>query len=397
MKKRAFAFACAALFAACGDDGNNPHKIPDSKTADAITCTGVTGSALDYAGAGTTSMGGAMFWTGQLGTLDGDTLYYDLEFYQGYGDVSGNIDLSAAPQDSYDTCSVCVIAYTLNTDGSYKRAFFQSGGTVNIPTDPVAAKNLNATFTGLKFGEADPTTFTLNSGGACLTYADGTLMHDAVPNAWTCAHANYNSGGNCSCMCGAIDPDCTDATTGSTIDGCGTTVPANETCFRDMCTTRPTNDTCETATIVTVPTTAGSVMATGTTAGAKHDYNKDLDAATCTNDAPNYSLKGPDVVYQVTLLASTKYTFALSGIDSKNDPAIALVGPTTTGAAICNTGSTTATITGCVAGADANVAGMGETFDYTTAASPATQIYYVIVDSFSYNVGGPFTLTVTHD
>ena len=79
--------------------------------------------------------------------------------------------------------------------------------------------------------------------------------------------------------------------------------------------------------------------------------------------------------------------------------ASALVGPSGTFAtpdpAVCHTGSTTATITGCVAGADDNGNGMGETFDYTTNATTGAGYYYIIVDSFSYNIGGDFTLTVT--
>jgi hypothetical protein len=389
MKKRAFAFACV-LVAGCSSDGK-PHTIPDSKTTvDALVCTDVTGSALDYAGAGTTSMGGAIFFTGDLGTLDGDPLHYDMEFYQGYGDVSGNIDLSAAPQDSYDTCSVCVIAYTLNTDGSFKRAFFQSGGTMNITTDPVAAKNLNATFTGLKFTEADTSTLAINSNGACLAYADGTVTHDAVPNAWTCDHAKYNSGGSCGCMCGAIDPDCTDTQTA--IDGCTGAVACwqGTTCV----TTRPANDTCENAQALTTPVAGTPATANGTTIGALHDYNKNLDAATCTNEVQygsSFSLKGPDVVYKVTLTQGVPYTWKLSALDAKDDLAIAIVGPSAT-AAICNTGSTTMPITGCVAGADEAGAGADETVSYTPTA---TGVYYIIVDSYSYNIGGTFTITGT--
>jgi hypothetical protein len=219
-------------------------------------------------------------------------------------------------------------------------------------------------------------------------------MHDAVPNAWMgtgCERGKYNSGGACTCQCGVIDPDCTDT---ATLENCGN-VANTDACFRAMCVTAPKNDTCENAiTEVGATITIGPTGVTGTTAGAKHNYDKNLDEAKCTNVmADGYSQPGPDVAYRVALTQGVPYTVALSGLATNMDMSIALVGPaaSATDASVCQTG-TTNPITACVAGADAAFNGGAESFTYTPAA---TGTYFIIVDSWSYNVGGPFTLKVT--
>jgi hypothetical protein len=399
MKSKALVCVLVSSLFACGDDGNHVHQIPDSnKTPDATVCTGVTGSKLDYLGrrAASSTGGAAFFWEGELGTLDGGPLYYQIEFWDGIEpSLTGAIDLSMGNQTSYDTCAVCVLAYTLDMNGDFARAFFQTGGTVTLNQDPVAAKTLDATVSGLKLGEISLTDGTPLSGGACFDYADATLQHDAVPNAWmgtNCDRSKYYSGGNCTCGCGVIDPDCTDTTAAATIDNCNGTT--QDMCFikedrtNTECVTRPANDTCETA---ATALTLGTAV-TGTTAGAKHDYDKNLDEATCTNAvAYGYTVPGPDVVYQVQLTQGTLYTITLNGLNANIDLGVALVGPapTTNPASICKTGAPP--ITNCVGGKDDGGNGTAETFTYTPAA---TGLYYVIVDSWNYNVGGTFTLKV---
>jgi len=387
MKSKALVCVLLSSLLACGDDGGHVHQIPDSNGGhpDATVCSMVTGSALDYAGyrAPTAMSDAAIFWTGELGTIDGETLYYDLEFWDGIEpSLTGTIDLASGNQTGYDTCAVCVLGYTLDADGNIARAFFQSAGSINLAADPIASKNLNATFTGLKLVEISTSDSSPIAGGPCLDYADGTVMHDAVPNAWMgtgCERTKYNSGGNCTCGCAVVDPDCTDT---SVLENCTT----GNACFRAMCVTAPTTgDTCETA----VPIALGATGVTGTTAGAKHNYDKNLDEATCTNNAPNYSLPGPDVVYSVALTAGTTYTVTMT---SQSDMAVALLGPGT--ASICGTG-TTNPITTCKKGADADSAAAGgtETFQYTVPTG-GTGTYFIIVDSWNYNVGGPFTLKI---
>ena len=393
MNQRVLACLLASSLFACGDDGGHPHTIPDSNhPADALTCSTVAGSNLDYAGyrAATATADAAIFWTGELGMLDGSPLYYDLEFWDGIEpSLSGTLDLGSGNQTGYDTCAVCVLAYTLDADGNFARAFFQTAGSINLAADPIATKNLNATFTGLKLGEISLSDATPITGGACMDYTDGSVMHDAVPNAWTCQHGQYNSGGNCTCKCGVIDPDCTDT---ATLEGCTADVGTNA-CFRAMCVTAPTNDTCETAGTIAL----GATGVTGTTAGAKHNYDKGLEGATCTNVAPDYAQPGPDVVYRTTtnLAAGTTYTVTLSGLATNMDLSVALLGPLpgTTPEAICKTGNLVDPITTCVAGADAGLNGENETFTYTVPTG-GTGAYYLIVDSWNVNVGGVFTLKI---
>src|ERR1043165_2507726 len=127
MKTKALVCVLLSSLLACGDDGNHVHQIPDSNGnhADAQVCSMVAGSALDYAGyrAPTSMSDAAIFWTGELGTIDGETLYYDLEFWDGIEpSLTGTIDFSTGNQTGYDTCAVCVLGYTLDADGNIARA-----------------------------------------------------------------------------------------------------------------------------------------------------------------------------------------------------------------------------------------------------------------------------------
>jgi hypothetical protein len=103
-----------------------------------------------------------------------------------------------------------------------------------------------------------------------------------------------------------------------------------------------------------------------------------LEGATCTNEIQfDGGVPGGDVVYSVVLTANQAITVTLAGVSADYDPALAVVGPGTgaTPAAVCDA----MPITECVAGADANVGGMGETVNYTATTAGT---YYIIVDSF---------------
>jgi hypothetical protein len=321
---------------------------------------------------------GVIRWIGNTNEMiDGNPAVYQIAFYSGIDDpLTGTFDLTQGNQANYETCSVCVRVLTYDDTGTIVKRFYQNGGSLTLNQNPFTTKTLDATITNLSLEEvtidssahSDPV-----PGGTCLTYNGASWMHDFVPNAWTCQHGQYGSGGNCTCNCGIQDPDCE---VDHTLEGCTT----GNACWDGACVTAPTNDTCQTAgTALTLGTAV-----TGTTAGAKHNYNKDLDV--CTGNAPDYDQSGPDVAYQVALTQGVSYTVALTGVAMDADLGVSLVGP---GAAtICDANP----IATCVKGADQMGGGGSETFQYTPAT---TGTYFVIVDSFDPSVGGAFTLTVS--
>ena len=135
----------------------------------------------------------------------------------------------------------------------------------------------------------------------------------------------------------------------------------------------PPNDTCENATTLSV--NGGTTF--GTTHDATSNYNSGLE--TCTG----FTQAGPDVAYAISLNSSQTITVTLSAPDAGFDPSISLLGPGP--ASVCNAVPVT-----CLAGADANYAGGGESFMYTTSQAGT---YYIIVDS--YDGSGGFTIGVT--
>lgn len=138
----------------------------------------------------------------------------------------------------------------------------------------------------------------------------------------------------------------------------------------------PVNDTCESATTLLL-----STPVSGTTTGATNNYDSGLE--TCTG----YTQAGGDVAYSVLLFSGQTVTVTLSNVYPALDASISLLGPGM--ASVCNAVPVT-----CLAGADANAFGGGETFSY-----PVTQTgtYYIIVDSFytGSKDTGPFTIQVT--
>jgi hypothetical protein len=356
----------------CGDSDNTP----DARVVDSRSCSDLTAGPLQFfrydASNGYILFRGTV--AGDVG--DGLGLIYQLGFYAGVEpSLSGSFDLAMGNQANFKSCAVCVQAFGVNAMNQLEKNYFQTAGTVSLTQDPYSTKHVIGSITGLQLEEvdiADDYTSTPVAGGACANVANFNVDRDDVPTAWTCPHDQYEDGATCHCLCGAIDPDClSDA---APVVNCTT---VGDACFAGACVTPPTNDTCAMATPLVLDTPA-----TGTTAGAKHNYNAGLEGATCTGDAQ----PGPDVVYSIDLTATTAYTITLSGLASTVDLSVAVIGP---GAATqCDANP----ITTCVGGADTPTNGATETVMFTAAA---TDTYYIVVDSWSAAVGGAFTLAIT--
>lgn len=131
-------------------------------------------------------------------------------------------------------------------------------------------------------------------------------------------------------------------------------------------------DTCAQAQNITAAaaTPTGTTI-TGNTTGAVDDVTS--PTGTCTGYTPD----GPDHVYMVTLNAGQMVTATATPTTSW-DISVELVTP-------CGLTPT------CLAGADASASAGAETASYTAAAA---QTVYVIVDSWSAGVAGPYSLLV---
>lgn len=365
--------------AACSGGSDNHNKTPDAfvihdMAIDGRACGTATGDMHDF---GTFIEGSFISWSGKMTGIGGATpVDYSFEFYDGIEpSLQGTFDLKAGNQANYSSCAVCVHAFVRDTQGKVIKHYFQSAGSITLSEDPFTNKHLIASVTGLQMEEVTVADQTFVStpvpGGECASVADYTVDHDRVPNAWTCTHAEFDNAASCDCVCGTPDPDCWITTT--PVVGCTT----GEACFRDACVTPPANDTCATATAITIGTPV-----TGTTAGAKRNYSAGLDASACTGSLQ----PGPDVVYTVDLAAAQQITVTLSGLEPTYDGGVSLVGPGA--AALCDA----MPIATCVAGADDKFAGQTETFTYTAVTAGT---YFVIVDGYTPEDGGAYTLGVT--
>jgi hypothetical protein len=342
---------------------------------DAPACTSTTLDAQDIIDPGD---GSYIIWGGNVTTDLGDgaaTQQYYMQFYHTSGtDLTMPVDLSMGVQSDFATCDACLLVGTFDSMGNVIRVYYQSGGTLSLSTDPITAKNMMGTISNLSLVEVmiDQMNHSMPvAGGKCLSLGNVTLNHDAVPNAWTCAHAAYADSTNCDCMCGVSDPDCTMSTL--PVVGC----TANQVCASDACKDKATNDTCQTAATLTVGTPMD-----GSNFGATSNYNMGLETMTCTG----FAQAGPDVAYKVHLTAHTAYTISLTNVGPNLDPSLSVVGP---GAATLCDAATIA----CKAGADVGGHGEGETLTYTPTT---TGNYYVIVDTyFTTDPGDTFTIEVT--
>jgi len=367
-----------ASLSGCSGCSDGDTKTPDAFVIhdmgiDARNCGSVSWGTLDVIATSASRLrfGGPV--TGELG--DGFALNYLVELYDGIEpSLAGTFDLHAGNQANYSSCAVCVLALAEDANGDVAKVYFQSAGSVTLTEDPFTNQRIVGSITGLQLEEVtidqQSAASTPVPGGKCASLPDNNVDHDRVPNAWTCAHADYDTATNCNCMCGTPDPDCLSDT--AAVMGCTT----GQACFNDACVAAPANDTCALATPLVIGTPVN-----GSTAGAKHNYDMGLETTGCTG----YEQPGPDVVYSVALTANQAITVTLSNLAATYDGSIALVGP---GAAtICD-----ATTIACVAGKDNGLDGANETFSYTATTAGT---YFIIVDSWAPDVGGTFTLNVT--
>ena len=164
--------ACASVLAAlaCSSRPSVPTGRAGSGggAAGTLGAAGDTGTAGDTGGAGTTSIGGA---TGLAGTT-------------GAAGAGG----APARAATFDVCTCnCLCA------GG-------SGTAANTPCWPNAGQLCTC---DMVCGRACP-----KSGLGNLVSSEGTCAHTVVPVLWSCPLTGYGTGDGCTCGCGAVDPDC---------------------------------------------------------------------------------------------------------------------------------------------------------------------------------------------
>jgi hypothetical protein len=170
-------------------------------------------------------------------TLGAETIR--LEFWEDGGAFNGadigTFDLSTGGDDNYSTCSRCFRGSTAGNFGSPYAApqFLQSAGTLVLEaTSDQLNGAVEGTVTDLTLIEVtiDPATFvsTPVANGTCLYLASAPVVAGGgvvVPPEWTCDPAWYGDSDAdliCDCGCGAVDPNCADAT-GASCDFCADT------------------------------------------------------------------------------------------------------------------------------------------------------------------------------
>ena len=137
------------------------------------------------------------------------------------------------------------------------------------------------------------------------------------------------------------------------------------------CTTPPTNDRCERPT----PIQCGDFSISGSTGCATNDYTLPNNATSCTG----FSADGRDLVYLLSVAAGDNISLSYTNVA---DGSIYIISDCTNPVATC------------VAGADATLSGQAEVINYTFVT---TGLFYLIVDSYGLNTGGPFILNGTLD
>lgn len=376
MKLGSASLVLLMVAAGCGDDGvqATPDAMPDAPRQ----CATVTPRTFDLYDFDT----GFVSYAALLdGTIDGNGVYYRFEFYGGLEPtLSGTFDLAAGKQANYETCAICVRAFEIDSNQEIVKGFFHSAGSIMLTTDPLTTKQIKATVTGLRFEEVTVNQDTFRStavpGGACGDVADVVIDHDEVPNAWTCTpRSDFNAGTDCNCACGVYDPDCD--STSAAVTGCTNSFDKCSPSGSCM-TPAPANDTCANATTLTVNAAATS----GRTVAGAANYDMGLEGAGCTAATQ----PGADVVYKVTLTASTAYTINLTSLSTTFDGSLSLIGPGD--ATLCDASP----IATCVKGADAGAQGVNETLTFTPTTGGE---YFVIVDSKESAGTGTFQIAVT--
>ncbi|HEY3446019.1 MAG TPA: hypothetical protein VGK67_06610 [Myxococcales bacterium] len=175
------------------------------------TVTQVGGSAK-----GGSAASGAAYVSGQFAfNSDPDGVLVELYAGSGFfaaGLANGTFTLSGA-ELSYATCSLCVVMVD-----EKNKTYMPTAGTVTVSS---FSGRLTGTLANMAFQEV-----TINgSTGATTPVANGcqssmsSMAFDAAivstPSTWTCPSSFYGDGTDCDCGCGALDPDCADATVGS--------------------------------------------------------------------------------------------------------------------------------------------------------------------------------------
>lgn len=161
--------------------------------------------------------------------------------------------------------------------------------------------------------------------------------------------------------------ECVQATLAACMDTNGQWMGLGLPCDPNPCVQTPVNDLCSTAILLT-RCASGAVQ--GDLTHAHNDYDPAAGAppASCTG----YAAEGKDVAYLMTLEAGDRVL--LTYTTPSHDGSIYIVTD-------CGNANDT-----CVAGEDDPEP---ETIDWT---APAAGEYYVIVDAYGPNAGGPFTL-----
>lgn len=247
------ALSVGMLVGACGDDTAGTGGGGTGGEATTTTssgggegggtggCTNITVPSFDYLGSGL--LGGAYFGGAPDPALGGAA--EDLMVLEIWNpDLTGTVDLGSAANLDYANCEACALVYVdADAEGNPTQAFFQTGGTLTI-TSLAGGYYLNGSLSNVNLIEVtqDEQTGALTPvpGGACITINSQAIAIDPPVAGWECSPDYYEDGEYCDCVCGAVDPDCTNAAL--PIDGCY----EGQTCSTDgtQCEGVPTDWTC---------------------------------------------------------------------------------------------------------------------------------------------------------
>lgn len=144
--------------------------------------------------------------------LDGDmSSQVFLEFYgggfMGVTLMPGTFDLSMPPEDTWLTCSHCIVARSNPQNGAAQRVFFQSEGTMDITTifDPLTP-NTVGTISNVTLIEVDAM-WTPIANGECLTIdfaafnGNSNCGNNVIDLGEHCDDGNTNDGDGCNSLC----------------------------------------------------------------------------------------------------------------------------------------------------------------------------------------------------
>jgi len=141
---------------------------------------------------------------------------FRLEFYGNTASITGTIDLSAAPNTTYETCEVCVLlGQDIMMDMSLTY-FFPTAGTLELgATSPPFMSGTLSDVTLIEV-TIDQDTFVTTPvpDGACYHITSVPFMFAAPPGTWACDPLYFGTNGadDCDCGCAVTDPDCADMT-----------------------------------------------------------------------------------------------------------------------------------------------------------------------------------------